>query len=127
MMKRILTIVLTVGFCVTGLSAGGKVLVKEFSGTGMATTAKFEVHAPWILDWRVNSDYQGSLAIEISLVDATTGFHDGLILQTKRAGNGVRMFNQSGKYRFRVSSTLVRWNLKVEELTREEAELYKPR
>ena len=127
MMKRILTIVLTVGFCVTGLSAGGKVLVKEFSGTGMATTAEFEVHAPWILDWRVNSDYQGSLAIEISLVDATTGFHDGLILQTKRAGNGVRMFNQSGKYRFRVSSTLVRWNLKVEELTREEAELYKPR
>ena len=90
----------------------------------MSTTAEFEVRAPWILDWRVNSDYQGSLAIEISLVDATTGFHTGLVLQTKRPGNGVRMFNRSGKFRFRISSTLVRWNLKVEQLSRDEAELY---
>ena len=93
----------------------------------MATTAEFVVRAPWILDWRVNSDYQGSLAIEISLVDATTGFHSGLILQTKRPGNGVRLFNKSGKYRFRVSSSLARWSLKVEQLTRAEAELYTPR
>ena len=92
----------------------------------MSTTAEFEVRAPWILDWRVNSDYQGSLAIEIALVDATTGFHSGLILQTKRPGNGVRMFNRSGKFRFRVSSTLARWNLKVEQLTRAEAEEYEP-
>jgi len=126
MTKRILTTLLAVAFCVTGLTASGKVLVREFSGTGMGTTAEFEVRAPWILDWRVNSDYQRSLAIEVVLVDATTGFHAGLILQTKRAGNGVRLFNKSGRYRFRVSSTLARWNLKVEQLTADEAELYKP-
>jgi len=124
MMRRTLTILTAVAFCATGLTASGKVLVREFSGTGMSTTAEFEVRAPWILDWRVNSDYQGSLAIEISLVDATTGFHTGLVLQTKRPGNGVRMFNRSGKFRFRISSTLVRWNLKVEQLSRDEAELY---
>jgi len=126
MTKRILTTLLAFAFCVTGLTASGKVLVREFSGTGMGTTAEFEVRAPWILDWRVNSDYQRSLAVEVALVDATTGFHDGLILQTKRAGNGVRLFNKSGRYRFRVSSTLARWNLKVEQLTAAEAELYKP-
>ncbi len=127
MMKRALTILLAVAFCAAGLTASGKTRIKEFSGTGMATTAEFVVRAPWILDWRVNSDYQGSLAIEISLVDATTGFHSGLILQTKRPGNGVRLFNKSGKYRFRVSSSLARWTLKVEQLTRAEAELYTPR
>ena len=127
MMRRVLTVTIALVFCVSALTASGKILVREFSGTGTATTAEFEVRAPWILDWRVNSDYQNSLAIEVALIDGTTGFHSGLVLQTKRAGNGVRLFNQSGKFRFRVSATLARWNLKVEQLTREEAELYKPR
>lgn len=108
-------------------SATGKEQVVQFSGTDNATTAEFEVTAPWILDWRVNSDFQSSMAIEISLVDGDTGFQKGLILQTKRPNNGVRLFNESGKFRFRISSTLARWDLKVEELSREEAELYKPR
>jgi hypothetical protein len=109
------------------LAAGSKEQVSQFTGSGGATTAEFEVQAPWILDWRVNSDFQGSMAIEISLVDGSTGFHKGLILQTKRPGNGVKLFRESGRYRFRISSTLARWDLKVEELSREEAELYTPR
>jgi len=127
MIKRMLAALACVAFCVGGLSASAKTLVREFSGTGTATTAEFEVRAPWILDWRVNSDYQGSLAIEVALVDANTGFQSGLILQTKRPGNGVRLFNQSGKYRLRVSATLARWQLKVEQITAAEAELYTPR
>jgi hypothetical protein len=127
MIKRTLTALACVAFCVGGLSASAKTLVREFSGTGTATTAEFEVRAPWILDWRVNSDYQGSLAIEVGLVDAKTGFQSGLILQTKRPGNGVRLFNQSGKFRLRVSATLARWQFKVEQITAAEAELYTPR
>ena len=127
MLKRMLAALACVAFCAGGLSASAKTLVREFSGTGTATTAEFEVRAPWILDWRVNSDYQGSLAIEVALVDANTGFQAGMILQTKRPGNGVRLFNKGGKYRLRVSSTLARWQLKVEQLTAAEAELYKPR
>ncbi len=127
MMRRVLVILTSVIFCAGILTASAKTLVREFSGTGMATTAEFEVRAPWILDWRVNSDYQDSLAIEVSLVDANTGFQSGMILQTKRPGNGVRLFNKGGKYRLRVSSTLARWQLKVEQLTVAEAELYKPR
>ncbi|MCB1844614.1 MAG: hypothetical protein KDI09_16755 [Halioglobus sp.] len=101
--------------------------VAQFTGAGSSTTAEFEVTAPWILDWRVNSDFQGSMAIEISLVDGDSGFHKGLILQTKRPNNGVRLFRESGRYRFRISSTLALWDLKVEELSQEEAEQYKPR
>ena len=127
MVRRVLFILVSVAFCAGGLTASAKMLVREFSGTGTATTAEFEVRAPWILDWRVNSDYQGSLAIEVALVDANTGFQSGLILQTKRPGNGVRLFNQSGKYRLRVSSTLARWQLKVVQITAAEAELYTPK
>lgn len=112
---------------VLSLPAGSKELVRQFTGSGGTTTAEFEVQAPWILDWRVNSDFQGAMAIEISLVDGATGFHKGLLLQTKRPGNGVKLFNESGTFRFRISATFARWDLKVEELGREEAELYKPR
>jgi hypothetical protein len=109
------------------LPVAGADLVREFSGDGAATTAEFEVEAPWILDWRVNSEFQRAMAIEIHLVDSLTGLHRGLILQTKYPGNGVKLFNQSGRYKFRISSTLARWNLRIEELTPAEAELYTPR
>lgn len=109
------------------LPVAGANLVTQFSGNGFATTAEFEVEAPWILDWRVNSDYQQSMAIEIHLLDGGTGFQKGMVLYTKYPSNGVRLFNESGRFRFRVSATLARWQLKVEELTREEAELYTPR
>jgi len=112
--------------CLAG-NAGSAEVVKQFSGSGNSTTTEFEVKAPWILDWRVNSEYRKTMAIEIHLVDSLTGFHRGRILKTKFAGNGVRMFNESGRFRFRVSATLSEWHLKVEELTDEEAELYTPR
>lgn len=112
--------------CAASTLASSAELVKEFSGIGATTTAEFEVHAPWILDWRVNSEYQKAMRIEVHLVDGVTGFHKGLILETKYAGNGVRMFKESGRFRFRISATLARWNLRIKELTREEAELYTP-
>ncbi|MEQ8205329.1 MAG: hypothetical protein RIA65_04070 [Woeseia sp.] len=124
MTRRLFAIVLGIAL---SLGVSSKEQVGQYSGSGSFTTAEFEVTAPWILDWRVNSEFQGSMAIEVSLIDGGTGFHKGLILQTKRPGNGVRLFRESGRYRFRISSTLARWDLKVEELTREEAELYKPR
>ncbi len=127
MKNRMFLLVLAFASAAAATAAAGAELVKEFSGQGATTTAEFEVQAPWILDWRVNSDYQQSMLIEIHLVDGATGFHKGLILKTRRAGNGVRLFNQSGRFRFRISATLARWNLKVEKLTRKEAELYTPR
>ena len=67
------------------------------------------------------------MAIEISLIDSSTGFLSGLIIQTKYVGNGLKLFQEGGKYRFRISSTLANWYLKVEEITEAEIELYKPK
>jgi len=125
MVKKLCLVALAL--MLVSVNAGSKELVKQFSGSGNTTTDWFEVQAPWILDWRVNSDFQGSMAIEISLLDGNTGFHKGLLLQTKRPGDGVKLFNESGRFRFRISTTLARWTLKVEQLTREEAKLYVPR
>lgn len=108
-------------------TAGSAELVRQFTGSASTTTVEFEVKAPWILDWRVNSDYRKTMAVEVHLVDSLTGIHRGRVLRTKYAGNGVRLFNESGRFKFRISSTLTDWDLKVQELTREEAELYTPR
>tara|TARA_X000000368_G_scaffold74331_1_gene54754 strand:- start:753 stop:1169 length:417 start_codon:yes stop_codon:yes gene_type:complete len=102
-------------------------LIREFSGKRSITTSEFEVKAPWILDWRINSNYRETMGLEISLVDAKTGFLIGRIFKTKYAGNGVKLFNDSGRYRLRISSTLTDWNFKISQLSKSEAELYSPK
>ena len=116
------------------LTAGGfhipaqaKELVREFNGTRSGHTAAFEVEAPWLLDWRLRGDFPGMLAIDVSLVEATTGAHLGGVLKSKYVSDGVRLFNQGGRFQFKVDSTLARWTLKVEQLSEEEAELYTPK
>ncbi len=122
--KRVIYAVIGI---LAALPVTGAQVVREYSGQGAQITSEFEVRAPWILDWRVNSEFQKAMAIEVHLVDGLTGFQEGLILKTKYPGNGVRLFNESGRFRLRISATLARWNLRIEQLTPEEAELYTPR
>jgi hypothetical protein len=105
----------------------GAQLVREFRGTNNSTTPAFTVEAPWILDWRLDGDYDQLVALDVTLVEAKTGRHVGQVLHTKRKGNGVRLFKQGGTYQLRVSGSLARWTLKVQQLTPEEAELYTPK
>lgn len=108
-------------------SVSGSQVVREFRGSDNSTTPEFTVEAPWILDWRLDADYEQLVALDVTLIEAKTGRHIGQVLHTKRRGNGVRLFDTSGTFQLRVSGTLARWTLKVEQLTREEAELYTPR
>ena len=101
--------------------------VKEFRGTGNTTTSIFTVEAPWLLDWRLDGDYEQLVALDITLVEAHTGKHVGRVLHTKRKGNGLKLFNYAGQYQLRISSTLARWTLKVQQIQPEEEELYVPK
>jgi hypothetical protein len=123
-MKRVALVLLTL---LLAAQAESKELVREFSGQGNTTTATFSVESPWIIDWRLDGDYDTLVALDVTLVEARTGRHVGRVLHTKAKGNGVRLFRLSGRYQLRISSTLARWRLKVEQLTEEEAELYTPR
>ncbi len=102
-------------------------LISEFRGSRSTETLQFEVGAPWVLDWRINTDYPGQMGIDITLVKAGTGSYEGAVLKTKWPGNGVRLFDEGGKYQFKVVSHLSRWILKVKTLSPEEAELYTPK
>lgn len=111
----------------TGPAVDAAELVREFTGTRDQLTTQFTVEGPWIIDWRLDADYEQLVALDVSLIEARTGRHVGRVLHTKVKGNGVKLFRQSGTYQLRISSTLARWRLRVEQLTPEEAELYTPK
>ena len=125
-MQKIL-IPLLLALVLAGSPAAAKTRVAEFSGSGNMTTAIFRVESPWVLDWRLDGDYEQLMGLEITLIEAKTSRHVGRVLYTKHRGNGVKLFHTAGLYQLRVSSTLARWSVKIEQLTREEAELYSPK
>ncbi len=126
-MKTSLTLAITALALLLVSAANSRSLVREFSGNKNTTTAEFRVEGPWLLDWRLDSEYGQMVALDISLIDARTGKHLGRVLHTKFIGNGLKLFDDGGTYQLRISSTLARWRVKIEQITPEEAELYTPR
>jgi len=102
-------------------------LVREFSGSRSTETAEFEVRAPWLVDWRVNSDFPRSMGIAVTLAHGETGFHAGNVFKTKSPGNGLRLIEESGRFKFKVDSAIAEWTLKVIQLTPGEVEQYTPK
>lgn len=113
--------------CSLAPGANAEDLITQFSGSSDSNTPEFDVRAPWIVDWRVSGELSRVVAVEVALFNAGTGAYEGMVLKTKTAGNGVRLFNDSGRYYFRVNATMMNWTLKVIQLSKEEAEQYTPK
>ena len=122
-MKKTLLILM---FAMASSPAWAAKTVKEFRGSGNMTTAVFVVEDPWLLDWRLDGDYDSLVALDVTLIEAHTGKHVGRVVHTKRKGNGLRLLKHGGRYQLRVSSTLARWTLKVQQIEPGEEELYTP-
>jgi len=124
MIRNFITTVAALLLIHVSLPAGAEELIVEFHGKGNQTTAEFKVSGPWILDWRINSCYSHMLSFDLDLVDGRTGVLKGSVLRKKSLGNGVRLFNDSGSYRFRINGSFIDWHRKVKKRTEAEAELY---
>ena len=127
MIKKFLVIATCVVCSFLWSGAMGVGVVREFQGSSSTTTAEFLVKAPWLLDWRVNGEYSKVIGFEVDLLDVRSGLHAGRILKTKRVGNGVKLFDKGGLYKLRIDASLARWQIKIEEITKEEAARYTPR
>ena len=126
-MRKLTILLVATLLTFASMPADAKTRVAEFKGSGNTTTAIFRVESPWVLDWRLDGDFEAMMGLEITLIEAKTSRHVGRVLYTKRRGNGVKLFHSSGLYQLRISSTLARWTVKIDQLTREEAELYTPK
>lgn len=125
-MQRVVLILVGFVLCLAQTAVQAGELVRQFSGDRSTETAEFEVEAPWLIDWRVNSDYPQSMGIAVALVK-NNGAYEGRVVKTKSPGNGVRLMQEGGRFAFKIDSTVAYWTLKVEQLTPAEAELYTPR
>ena len=126
MNRFLFSLTVLVTLCCFAANAFSKELIREFKGSESKNTVEFEVKAPWIVDWRTHGDYPGQMAVEVNLA-TVTGEYLGKVFITKYVDNGVKLFNESGTYVFQVNSSLANWALRVEQLTRKEAEAYKPK
>ena len=109
------------------LVAVAEELVKEFKGEGSTVTSEFEVDGPWLMDWRVNSNYSRFMAVDIILLDAKTGFQVGRVKHKKEPDDGLRLFNSGGRYKVRVDASHTRWQVKIIQITEAELERYTPK
>ncbi len=123
MMQKILLIVAIMWLTT---DANAEQTIREFQGSGNMTTAEFTVDGPWLLDWRLDGDYPNMVALEVSLEESPSGRYAGPLLYRKSLGNGLRLFNNKGQYRLRISSTLAQWRLKIKTIEPEEVERYSP-
>lgn len=126
-MMRMLSMLLALMCTAIAGSVNAGELIREFSGSRSTETAEFEVKAPWIVDWRVNSDFPDSMGIAVSLAYGVTGYYAGKVFKTKTPGNGVRLIQESGRFKFKVDASITNWTIKVIQLTPAEAELYAPK
>ncbi len=131
-MKLIIQAIATLSLALVAMPLAAGQLVREFKGSGNTTTVEFSVESPWIIDWRLDSDFDWQISLDIVLLDAATGRFIGGVKSGSRKNvtdrsNGIRLFRTSGRYKLRISSSLARWSIRVEQLTDEEAELYTPR
>ena len=126
-MKKILIVVTFLAAIACTGSVWAEQLVREFKGSHTMETADFEVEAPWLIDWLVNSEFPDSMGLSVILLRAPAGIHAGNVVKTKYRGNGLRMINESGRFRLKVDAVLANWTIKVIQLTPEEAEAYTPK
>lgn len=126
-MKNVLLVFAAVVLAGHVVDGRAEQLIREFSGSRSTETAEFEVKAPWLIDWRVNSEFPSSMGISVSLAYGVTGYYAGKVFKTKTPGNGVRLIQESGRFKFKVDAAVADWTLKVIQLTPEEAEQYTPK
>ena len=127
MNKFLLSFTVFLTICCFSSNVDARELIKEFKGSESRSTTEFEVKAPWIVDWRVSGDYPGQMAVAVNLMDDLHGEYVGKIVTTKYVTDGVRLFDEGGRFHFEVDSNLANWTLRVIELTKQEAETYKPK
>ena len=95
----------------------------RFSGSGPQSTASFNVEGPWLLNWRVGSDYPTTTYLEIHLYDAQTNRLAGIALRHTGVGSGQRLIREGGEYHIAVVGSGIDWAIEIEQAPEAVAEL----
>lgn len=92
-----------------------------FRGEASGRTGVFETEGPWTLDWTTRSDTPLSATFEMRLLDGATGDFVGRIIEMHGVGRGLKLFEQGGSFQIAVVASSTAWDLRVSEVSKEQA------
>jgi len=87
----------------------------KFSGTKSGETEEFTVKGPWLLDWRVESEFPDLATTVINLKNDADQTVDS-VADFAGQGNGLKLFRQSGTFYVAVSIQNAKWSLEITEI-----------
>jgi len=99
-------------------AAAAEAPARKFSGSESRETEEFTVKGPWLLDWRVESEFPDLAAAAINLKDDSDKIVD-TVADFAGQGNGLKLFRQSGTFRIAVSVQNAKWSIEVSEISEE--------
>jgi hypothetical protein len=118
------TAAVVLGSCVALLAAVAVAqTVDRFSGRGPGGTGAFSVEGPWLLSWRVGSEFPMLAHLELHLYEEPSGRFVGLAVNHTGVGSGQKVIAEGGRYRIVVVGRSMDWAIVIEEARNEIAEL----
>lgn len=94
---------------------------ERLTGSGDGRPPAVTVKGPWLAEWSTTSEYPQLATIEIRLYDADNDEYLGKLAELKGTGNGVRLFESPGTYRFVIIGKFVDWDIRIYEVDAERA------
>jgi len=95
--------------------------IQKLSGKDNGKLPAFTVDGPWTMDWSTRSDSPLLASIDIRLHDGTTGEFIGMVAEIKGIGRGLKLFENAGTFQVVVIGTFVEWDIKIQEISEEQA------
>jgi len=99
-------------------SAVAQTSLVEFSGEGNGRTKDFSVNGPWLLDWRVESEFP-ELATTTMRLEGTSVEAGGIVAEVTGTGSGLKLFRGSGTFYVSVEAQNAKWRIEVSEISEE--------
>lgn len=94
---------------------------ERLTGSGSGRTPVVTFDGPWLAEWTTTSEQPLLASIEIRLYDADNGEYLGDVVEMKGIGNGVKLFENPGRYEFVIVGTFVNWDIRVDDVDPERA------
>ena len=100
----------------TVASAETDVPIAKFSGHNSEQTVEFDVKAPWLVDFEVNSEFP-DLATTVIRLEDTSDQTIGTVAGFRGTGRGLKLFRTSGRYRLDIASETTEWRIEITEIS----------
>ncbi len=100
----------------TVAAAETDVPIAKFSGHNSEQTAEFDVKAPWLVDFEVNSEFP-DLATTVIRLEDDSDQTLGTAAAFRGTGRGLKLFRTSGRYRLDITSETTDWRIEISEIS----------